>query len=74
MGRVTLSFDNGPHEHITPQGMDVLARHTAKVSFFVVGEKLRRSELRRQAESARCAGHWIGNHSMTHAVPLGEDR
>ena len=74
MGRVTLTFDNGPHEEITPAVLTVLARHNVKASFFVVGGKLRKPELRRQAERAHDAGHWIGNHSMTHTIPLGEDR
>ena len=71
MGRVTLTFDNGPNEEITP---GVLARHNVKASFFVIGEKLRKPELRHQAKQAHDAGHWIGNHSMTHTTPLGEDR
>jgi peptidoglycan/xylan/chitin deacetylase (PgdA/CDA1 family) len=74
MGRVTLSFDNGPHEDITPRVLAVLARHAVKASFFVVGAKLRKPVLRGQAERAHNAGHWIGNHSMTHTFPLGEDR
>jgi peptidoglycan/xylan/chitin deacetylase (PgdA/CDA1 family) len=73
MGRVTLSFDNGPHHAITPELLEALARHGVKASFFVVGEKLRQPELRRLAEQAHDAGHWIGNHSMTHRIPLGED-
>jgi peptidoglycan/xylan/chitin deacetylase (PgdA/CDA1 family) len=73
MGRVTLTFDNGPSEEITPHVLAVLARHNVKASFFVVGERLRRPELRRQAERAHDAGHWIGNHSMTHTIPLGQD-
>ena len=39
MGRVTLTFDNGPHEEITPAVLAVLARHNVKASFFVVGRK-----------------------------------
>jgi len=74
MGRVTLSFDNGPHEEVTSRVLDVLARHGVKATFFVLGEKLRNSTLYRQAERAHAAGHWIGNHSMTHTIPLGEDR
>ena len=74
MGRVTLTFDNGPHEEITPGVLAVLARHNVKASFFVIGEKLRKPELRRQAQRAHDAGHWIGNHSTTHTTPLGEDR
>jgi peptidoglycan-N-acetylglucosamine deacetylase len=74
MGRVTLTFDNGPHAEITPSVLEVLARHGVKASFFIIGEKLRKPELRSQAERAHDAGHWIGNHSMTHTIPLGEDR
>ena len=70
MGRITLTFDNGPNEEITPDVVAVLARHDVKASFFVIGEKLRKPELRRQAERAHDAGHWIGNHSMTHTTPL----
>jgi peptidoglycan-N-acetylglucosamine deacetylase len=74
MGRVTLTFDNGPNEEITPGVLAVLAHHNVKASFFVIGEKLRKPELRRQAERAHGAGHWIGNHSLTHTIPLGENR
>jgi len=74
MGSVTLSFDNGPHEEITSRVLDVLARHAVKASFFVLGEKLKQSTLYRQAQRAKDAGHWIGNHSMTHTIPLGQDR
>jgi peptidoglycan-N-acetylglucosamine deacetylase len=73
MGRVTLTFDNGPHEEITSRVLDVLARHAVRASFFAVGEKLRKPDLYRQAQEAHDAGHWIGNHSMTHTIPLGED-
>jgi peptidoglycan/xylan/chitin deacetylase (PgdA/CDA1 family) len=74
MGRVTLSFDNSPHQDITPRVLDVLARYAVKASFFAVGERIRNTELYREAERAHDAGHWIGNHSMTHTIPLGEDR
>jgi hypothetical protein len=33
MGRVTLTFDNGPNEKITPRVLAVLARHNVKASF-----------------------------------------
>ena len=72
MGRVTLTFDNGPDEDITPGVLDVLERHAVKASFFVIGEKLREPALYRQAEQAHDAGHWIGNHSMTHGSRLGK--
>lgn len=33
MGRITLTFDNGPNEEITPDVVAVLARHDVKASF-----------------------------------------
>lgn len=68
---LTLSFDNGPDPEITPLVLDILARREIRSTFFVVGEKLARPECRKLAERARAEGHWIGNHSYTHSVPLG---
>jgi peptidoglycan-N-acetylglucosamine deacetylase len=59
MGRATLTFDNGPNEEITPGVLAVMARHNGRASFFVIGEKLRKPELRREARRAHDAGHWI---------------
>ncbi|MCY4664632.1 MAG: polysaccharide deacetylase family protein, partial [Acidimicrobiaceae bacterium] len=36
-----LTFDDGPHAEYTPQVLDVLARHGAKATFFVVGRLAR---------------------------------
>lgn len=71
--RVTLTFDNGPDVEATPAVLDVLARRRVAATFFVVGERLADRALRRLAERAHAEGHWIGNHSMTHATPLGEE-
>lgn len=68
---VTLSFDNGPDAAATPLVLDVLARRAVKASFFVVGKRLSYPTARAAAERARAQGHWIGNHSMTHSLPLG---
>jgi peptidoglycan/xylan/chitin deacetylase (PgdA/CDA1 family) len=69
---LTLSFDNGPHTDVTPFVLDVLARRAIKTTFFVVGEKLARPGAREIARRAHAEGHWIGNHTFTHTVPLGE--
>jgi peptidoglycan-N-acetylglucosamine deacetylase len=74
MGRVTLTFDNGPNEERSLHACWRCWRHNVKASFFVIGEKLRKPELRHQAKQAHDVGHWTGNHSMTHTTPLGEDR
>jgi peptidoglycan-N-acetylglucosamine deacetylase len=73
VAHVTLSFDNGPDDETTPVVLKALERHSALASFFVVGERMADPIHRRRAEAAHAAGHWIGNHSMTHSVPLGDD-
>ncbi len=71
---VTLSFDNGPEPEITPFVLDVLRQRGLKATFFVIGRKLADAAQRRLAERAHAEGHWIGNHSWSHAGPLGERR
>jgi peptidoglycan-N-acetylglucosamine deacetylase len=68
---LTLSFDNGPEPEVTPGVLDILARRGIKASFFVIGEKIADPARRALAERARAEGHWIGNHSYTHSIPLG---
>lgn len=69
---VTLSFDNGPEPEVTPHVLDVLRRHGILATFFVIGRKLADPARRALAERAQAEGHWIGNHSFSHDVPLGE--
>lgn len=71
---LTLSFDNGPEPDVTPQVLDILARRGLKTTFFIIGQKLADPKRRALAERAHAEGHWIGNHSWTHSVPLGERR
>jgi peptidoglycan-N-acetylglucosamine deacetylase len=73
MKRVTLTFDNGPTPGITERVLHAVAEHRIRVTFFVIGEKLRAPSGRALAERAHSEGHWIGNHSLTHSVPLGEN-
>ena len=72
MKRVTLTFDNGPTAGITDHVLDVLKAHDACATFFVVGTQLLLPGARAIAERAQAEGHWIGNHSLTHGVPLGD--
>jgi peptidoglycan/xylan/chitin deacetylase (PgdA/CDA1 family) len=69
--RVTLSFDNGPAAGTTDEVLDVLANRQVLSTFFVVGRQLQQPESRDLAARAAAEGHWIGNHTMTHTVPLG---
>jgi len=71
--RVTLSFDNGPDPEVTPRVLDVLAERGVTAHFFVIGKWLIAPAGQRLIERARDAGHLIGNHSFSHATPLGDD-
>lgn len=71
---VTLSFDNGPEPAVTPRVLDVLKQFDVKATFFVLGAKLADPERRAIAKRAHAEGHWIGNHTKTHSVPLGRLR
>jgi peptidoglycan/xylan/chitin deacetylase (PgdA/CDA1 family) len=66
---VALTFDDGPHAERTPQLLDILCRHRARATFFMVGEAAHRHPaLVREVASA---GHLIGNHSWDHpSFPL----
>ncbi len=72
MFKLTLTFDNGPDPATTPAVLDLLARENIRSTFFVLGDKISEPKCRRIAERAVVEGHWIGNHSMHHKVPLGE--
>jgi peptidoglycan/xylan/chitin deacetylase (PgdA/CDA1 family) len=69
MTTITLSFDNGPDPDVTPLVLDTLRRQDVQATFFVLGHKLR--DRWALAERARDEGHWIGNHTYNHLVPLG---
>lgn len=72
MTKITLTFDNGPDPEVTPMVLDALKHRGIPATFFVIGEKLR--DRRYYAERAHAEGHWIGNHTFTHLVPLGHCR
>lgn len=69
---VYLTFDDGPVPGVTPQVLDILDRHNAKATFFMVGDNVRRfpellNEVRRR-------GHAVGNHTMHHMQSLHNSR
>jgi peptidoglycan/xylan/chitin deacetylase (PgdA/CDA1 family) len=71
---VALSFDDGPSTANTPALLDILARHRARATFFVVGDCVAGAEaiLRRTIAE----GHEIANHTFTHphTVTLSRDQ
>lgn len=61
---IALTFDDGPHDRVTPHILDTLARHDVKATFFLVGSHIAgREELVRREHRE---GHEIGNHSWSH--------
>ena len=69
--QVTLTFDNGPEPAVTPRVLDVLGDAGIQATFFVLGSKLADKKRRALAKRAHAEGHWIGNHTWSHAEPLG---
>ena len=66
---VALSFDDGPHPTFTPQVLDILQRHGAKATFFLIGERaLRYPEL---VTRIKGAGHQVGNHYYKNVPTFG---
>ena len=62
--QMALTFDDGPNDPHTMHLLDVLARHNAKATFFLIGKYVRqRPEI---ARAIQAAGHEIGNHTYSH--------
>jgi peptidoglycan/xylan/chitin deacetylase (PgdA/CDA1 family) len=70
--KVTLTFDNGPTAGVTGRVLDVLGERGVLSTFFVIGARLREPAARKLVERASDEGHWIGNHTLDHRVPLGD--
>jgi peptidoglycan/xylan/chitin deacetylase (PgdA/CDA1 family) len=62
--QIALTYDDGPNDPHTQKLLDVLDKHGAKATFFLIGRYVKqRPEIAR--EVAR-RGHVIGNHTFTH--------
>jgi peptidoglycan/xylan/chitin deacetylase (PgdA/CDA1 family) len=62
--QLALTFDDGPNDPYTLRLLDVLARHNAQATFFLIGKYVRqRPEI---ARAIQAAGHEIGNHTYSH--------
>jgi peptidoglycan/xylan/chitin deacetylase (PgdA/CDA1 family) len=69
--QATLSFDNGPTPGVTDRVLDILERASARATFFVIGDKLQSPAASALMRDAHAAGHWIGNHTLTHKFAFG---
>ena len=70
--RVTLTFDNGPTPGVTERVLDILSGQRIPATFFVIGNKLDTPAATGLMQKAHEAGHWIGNHTFSHTVALGD--
>lgn len=62
--KMAVTFDDGPNPAITPQLLDLLDRHDAKATFFLIGRFVKAyPDL---AKEIAQRGHTIGNHTFTH--------
>jgi peptidoglycan/xylan/chitin deacetylase (PgdA/CDA1 family) len=66
---VALTFDDGPVPGQTSVALDLLARHHARATFFMIGERAAaHPEL---VEKVRRGGHEVGNHAYADRRTLG---
>src|ERR1041385_117824 len=62
--QMALTFDDGPNDPHTMHLLDMLAKHNARATFFLIGKYVRqRPEV---ARAILAAGHEIGNHTDSH--------
>ena len=59
-----ISFDDGPHERITPIVLQMLDRYGAKASFFCIGDRVHKHP--ECFAEITAAGHAVGNHTQHH--------
>ncbi|MDF2662534.1 MAG: polysaccharide deacetylase family protein [Paenibacillus sp.] len=62
--QVALTFDDGPDPAYTPLLLDLLRKHEAKATFFVLGSKAERQA--GLIERIHSEGHQIGIHNYSH--------
>jgi peptidoglycan/xylan/chitin deacetylase (PgdA/CDA1 family) len=61
---VALTYDDGPNDNATEALLELLAKHEARATFFLIGQFVRqRPEIVRRVHAA---GHLIANHTETH--------
>lgn len=72
--RLALTYDDGPNPEETPRLLELLARHGATATFFLIGKWAEREPA--LIREIVAAGHAIGNHTFTHpTMPAhGADR
>jgi peptidoglycan/xylan/chitin deacetylase (PgdA/CDA1 family) len=64
--QIVLTYDDGPNDPHTLKLLDVLAKHSVRATFFMIGRYVQqRPDI---ARAVAQAGHVIGNHTFTHPL------
>lgn len=66
--RIALTFDDGPHPHLTHEILDVLDKYNVKATFFMVGINV--VNYPDAAKEVIARGHEVGNHTYSHCRVL----
>jgi peptidoglycan-N-acetylglucosamine deacetylase len=68
--QIAPTYDDGPNDPHTLKLLDVLAKHSVRASFFMIGRYVQqRPDI---ARAVAQAGHVIGNHTFTHPLLIFE--
>jgi len=62
--KLAITFDDGPNPAITLKLLDLLDRHNAKATFFLIGRYVR--ECPELVKETVARGHEVGNHTELH--------
>ncbi|HXY77643.1 MAG TPA: polysaccharide deacetylase family protein [Candidatus Acidoferrales bacterium] len=64
--QIALTYDDGPNDPHTLKLLEVLAKHSVRATFFMIGRYVQqRPDI---ARAVALAGHVIGNHTFTHPL------
>ena len=64
--QLALTYDDGPNDPHTLRLLEILAKHNARATFFLIGRYVqRRPDIAREIVKA---GHVVGNHTFTHPL------
>jgi peptidoglycan-N-acetylglucosamine deacetylase len=62
--KLAITFDDGPNPALTPKLLDLLTKHQARATFFVIGKYVRQCPALLRETAAR--GHVVANHTESH--------
>src|ERR1700692_3138771 len=64
--QLALTYDDGPNDPHTQHLLDVLAKHSIRATFFLIGRYVK--ELPGTVRAIAQAGHVVANHTFSHPL------